>query len=65
MSVLLRYSLKLDEGTHGPDYHPFDYFHTTGQPRSHIGIVTGVIPHLAVGAVAVPTEVAVGNCIER
>ena len=65
MSVLLRYSLKLDEGTHGCNYHPFDHFHTTGETRSHIGNITGVIPHLAVSAVAVPTEVAVGNCIER
>ena len=65
MSVLLRYSLKLDEGTHRRDYYPFDYFHATGETRAHIGNVTGVIPHLAVRAVAVPTKVAVGNGIER
>ena len=65
MSVLLCYSLKLDEGTHRRDYHPFDHFHTTGEARSHIGNVAGVIPHLTVSAVAIPTEVAVGNCIKR
>ena len=65
MSVLLRDSLKLDEGTHRRDYHPFDYFHATGETRSHIANVTSVIPNLAVSAVAVPTKVAVGNCIER
>lgn len=65
MSVLLRYSLKLDKGTHRRDDHPFYDFHATGEAWAHIGRITRVIPHLAVGAVAVPTKVAVGNRIQR
>lgn len=66
MSVLLCCSFEFDEWAHGSDRHSFDHFHAAGKPRPIVLFVLslGVIPHLAIRAVAIPAKVAVGNRIE-
>lgn len=66
MSVLLCYSLKLDEGAHRSNRHSFDHFHAAGESRlcTLVGLTVDLIPNLTIGTVTVPTKVSIGNCFK-
>ena len=65
--VLLRNSGDFDKRTHGRNHHVFDHIYAAREGGFVIlvRLFFGVIPNLAVGTVAVPAKIAVGNRLQR
>jgi hypothetical protein len=63
----LRYSFQLNKRTQLCDDHLFLYLHATGKTGAILcdALPAIVIPHLAVGAVAIPAKITVGNRLDR
>lgn len=63
---LLRYSLEFDKPAQLRDHHPLFTFQPARQRRPIVLLVLAslVIPDLAIGALSIPTEVAVRNRVD-